>query len=207
MHRRRWLQLSGAAGALALGGGAWWSRASRFPPDTTPEGAYLRVSLGLGRGDARGIFAYLEEAAQHACFTLHDYRRRSSALIASRYPEPERSRLLAAYRAVAEAKDAIDVFMDEANRRGWIARLRRDLSGIAAVEIGGERATVVTARGTRYPFRRRPNGIWGLTLFTAELTTEAERAARDHDVVERAAADYARGERAGPQAAPSAPRP
>jgi len=207
MHRRRWLKLSGAAGALALGGASSWYRASRFPSDTTPEGAYLRISLALGRGDARGIFAYLEEAAQHACFSLHDYRRRSSALVASRYPEPERSRLLASYRAVAEARDAIDVFLDEASRRGWIARLRRDLSGIATVEIGGERATVVTARGTRYPFRRRPNGIWGLTLFTAELTTEAERAARDHDVVERAAGDYERGERADSQPAASAPLP
>ena len=49
-------------------------------------------------------------------------------------------------------------------REGWqgavdggagIARLRRDLSGIGKVEVTGERATVETARGTRYPFRRR----------------------------------------------------
>lgn len=79
-------------------------------------------------------------------------------------------------------------------------------SGEVAARCSSPRVTG-RSRGTRYPFRRRPNGIWGLTLFTAELTTEAERAARDHDVVERAAADYARGERAGPQAAPSAPRP
>jgi hypothetical protein len=32
--------------------------------------------------------------------------------------------------------------------------------------------------------------MWGTTLFTAELVAEAERAARDFDVVERAAADY-----------------
>jgi hypothetical protein len=72
-------------------------------------------------------------------------------------------------------------------------RLRRDLSGVAKVERRGERATVETARGTRYPFRVRPeNGIWGLTLFTAELATEAERAARDHRMIEKAAADYER---------------
>jgi hypothetical protein len=52
---------------------------------------------------------------------------------------------------------------------------------------------VITARGTRYPFRRRENGMWGLTLFTAELVAEAEKAARDFDVVKRAADDYARG--------------
>ena len=60
------------------------------------------------------------------------------------------------------------------------------------MEVQGERATVVTARGTRYPFRRRENGIWGLTVFTAELDAEAERATRDLEVVERAAADYDR---------------
>jgi hypothetical protein len=51
----------------------------------------------------------------------------------------------------------------------------------------------VTARGTRDGFRRRENGIWGLTLFTADLVAEAERAARDAEVVEKAAADYERG--------------
>ena len=54
--------------------------------------------------------------------------------------------------------------------------------------------TVETVRGTRYPFRRRPNGIWGLTLFTATLVAEAEKAARDAKLIDKAAADY---ERAG----------
>jgi hypothetical protein len=66
------------------------------------------------------------------------------------------------------------------------------------VETRGERATVETARGTRYPFRRRPeNGIWGLTLFTATLAAEAERAARDFALIERAADDYELAKRAG----------
>ena len=69
---------------------------------------------------------------------------------------------------------------------------QRDLSGVADVEIAGERATIVTGKGTRYAFRRRDNGIWGLTLFTAELVAEAERASRDLSVVEQAAADYDR---------------
>ena len=54
----------------------------------------------------------------------------------------------------------------------------------------GERASVVTVRGTRWPFRKRDNGIWGLTIFTAELLAEAEKATRDLAVVEAAAADY-----------------
>jgi hypothetical protein len=38
----------------------------------------------------------------------------------------------------------------------------------------------------------RDNGIWGLTIFTADLLAEAERATRDLAVVEKAAADYDR---------------
>jgi hypothetical protein len=66
------------------------------------------------------------------------------------------------------------------------------MSGVAGVAIQAERATVITARGTRYPFRRRDNGIWGLTMFTPELQAEAERASRDLQVVLRSAADYDR---------------
>ncbi|HVJ91280.1 MAG TPA: hypothetical protein VM580_15860, partial [Labilithrix sp.] len=76
--------------------------------------------------------------------------------------------------------------------RGWARRLRKDLSGIASVDLDpkAERASVVTVRGTRWPFRKRDNGIWGLTIFTAELVAEAEKATRDLAVVEAAAADY-----------------
>jgi hypothetical protein len=108
------------------------------------------------------------------------------------YPEPERSRLAQEYAAEADAPDGADVFALYAKRYGWMARLRRDLSGIKKVEVSGDRATVETAHGTRYPFRRRENGIWGLTLFTPILDAEAERAARDYSVIDKAAADYQR---------------
>jgi hypothetical protein len=179
--------------AIVLGGAyIAWQRSAGFPPDTTPEGAYLRIVVAVGEGRARDCFAYLEDRAQHAAYSIHDYRRRASDRVAAAYPEPERARLLDAYRAHATAPDGADVWLDMAKSRGWIARLRRDMSGAAKIEVSGERATIETARGTRYGFRRRENGIWGLTLFTAELVAEAERAARDAEVVERAAADYER---------------
>ncbi len=183
----------GALAAAVIGGG-WlaWREIARFPPDTTPEGAYLRIAYAIGQGDVRGCFAYLEERAQHAAWTLRDYRGRASERVAAAYPEPERGRLIALYKAHAGAADAADVWAGEAERHGWVGRLRRDLSGIVRVETNGERATVETARGTRYAFRRRDNGIWGLATFTAELVAEAERAARDWDVVQRAATDYER---------------
>jgi hypothetical protein len=187
--------LAGGVVALLVAG-AWvvgWRRASRFPPDATPEGAYLRIAVSVTEGRVRDCFAYLEEQAQHAAYSIRDYRKRASERIAAAYPEPDRSRLLEAYRAHATAPDGADVWVEMAQRRGWVGRLRRDLSGVAKVERSGERATIETARGTRYGFRRRENGIWGLTMFTADLMAEAERAARDAEVVEQAAADYQRG--------------
>ena len=88
--------------------------------------------------------------------------------------------------------DGSDAFCMYVEKRGLMQRLRKDLSGVAKVEIEGERATVITARGTRYAFRKRPNGIWGLTLFTAELVSERNRAERDLSVIRNAAADYDR---------------
>src|SRR5437868_9863917 len=103
--------------------------------------------------------------------------------------------MLATYRSEADAPDGADVWLALAENRGWIARLRKDLSGIQRVEVSGERAIIETARGTRYPFRRRDNGIWGLTIFTAELLAEADKATRDLAVVDAAAADYARAKK------------
>lgn len=193
MRRRTWLLVGGAAAAGIAGGGLWWLR--RFPPDTRPEGAYLRIAMAIGKGRPQDTFAYLEEDAQHAAFTIADYAGRSRELIAQAYP-PERQELaLAPYAELLGPTDGPSMWVHLAERRGWTRRLRRDLSGIAEVEIAGERATITTARGTRYPFRRRPNGMWGLTLFTAELVAEAERLARDHSVIQQAAADF---EREGP---------
>jgi hypothetical protein len=190
--RRGWI-LGGVAAALGLAGYAGWRRLTRFPPDTTPEGAYLRIVVAVSEGRVRDAFPYLDEPARHAAYSIRDYRKRASDLVAAQYPEPERTRLLDAYRTFAEAPDGADVWNEMAHKRGWITRLRRDLSGIARTETSGERVTLETARGTRYTFRRRDNGIWGLSLFTADLVAESERAARDAEVVEQAAADYARG--------------
>jgi hypothetical protein len=164
----------------------------RFPKDTTPEGAYARIVLAVTRGEPRECFAYLETQAQWAAYTIRDYRSRAASRIAKSYPEPERTSMLATYRREAEAPDGADVWTALSESRGWIARMRKDLSGLKRVDISGERATVETAHGTRYPFRRRENGIWGLTMFTAELVAEAEKAARDYELVNRAAEDYER---------------
>jgi hypothetical protein len=189
--------LASVAVAVVLGGAGWfaWSWLT-YPSDRTPEGAYLRVMSAVNRGKPEAFFAYLETAAQHACYTIRTYRKQARDRVAAAYPEPERERLLRAYAAEADAPDGADVFALHARQRGWLDRLRRDLSGIATVEIHGDRATVQTTRGTRYPFRRRENGIWGLTLFSATLVAEAEKAARDAAMIDKAAADYERVKKA-----------
>jgi hypothetical protein len=167
------------------------SRAT-FPKETVPEGAYARITVAITSGHPRDCFPYLETQAQWAAYTIRDYRSKAAARIARDYPDPDKSAMLATYRGEAEAADGADVWLALAESRGWIKRLRKDLSGVQRVEMSGERATIETARGTRYAFRRRDNGIWGLTTFTAELVAEAEKAARDFEMVQRAADDYER---------------
>jgi hypothetical protein len=161
-----------------------------FPPDTTPEGAYLRIVLAVSERRVRDAFPYLETEAQWSAYTIRDTRRKACDRVRASYPPAQQEALLDEWRAESDAADGADIVALLGERRRWIARLERDLSGVASVDVQGERATVVTGRGTRYAFRRRENGIWGLTLFTAELEAEAERASRDLDVVEQAAHDY-----------------
>src|SRR5271154_4134764 len=102
--------VGGGVAALALAG-AWvaWQRAARFPPDTSPEGAYLRIAVNVTEGKVRDCFAYLEDQAQHAAYSIRDYRKRASERIAATSPEPDRSRLLEASQADAAAPDGADV--------------------------------------------------------------------------------------------------
>src|SRR5208282_3005672 len=105
---RRALVGGAVAGAAILAVWAAWQRAARFPSETTPEGAYLRIAVAVTEGRVRDCFAYLEDQAQHAAYSIRDYRKSASERIAAAYPEPERGRLLEAYRAHASAPDGAD---------------------------------------------------------------------------------------------------
>jgi hypothetical protein len=190
---RRWPLLVLAATVFALvAAGARAVKQRPFPPDTTPEGAYARIALCVAERRPRDAFPYLETDAQWAAYTVRDVRRRACARVRASYPADRSAPLLEAWSAEADAPDGADEFALLATRGGWVQRLEKDLSGAAHVDVQGDRATVVTARGTRYSLRKRDRGIWGLTMFTAELQAEAEKAARDLEVVEQAAADYDR---------------
>ena len=176
---------------LVAGGWLGWARWS-FPADTVPEGAYLRIVKAVNRGQPEEVFPYTEEEAQHACYTILDYRKRSISRAQGSFPPDRLRELERQYGEVARSTDGREVFALYAREQGWLDQLRSDLSGIERAEVAGPRATVVTARGTRYAFRRRPNGIWGLTAFTPTLKDEAEKSARDWALIEKAAEDYER---------------
>src|SRR6187549_1956319 len=116
------LVLAGLASALLLA--LVWAHVS-FPSDRTPEGAYLRVAIAVNRGRAEDFFAYTETRAQHAAYTIRDYRKKARERVLAAYPEPERTRLANEYAAEASAPDGADVFALYAKRNGWLARLRR----------------------------------------------------------------------------------
>jgi len=167
----------------------------RFPSPQTPEGAYLRIVIALNKGKERDVFSYLEAEAQAAICTIHEYRAKSLVIIRASFQEPERSEWVETYREEGDADGPAGLWTHLATRLGWTTRLRTDLSGIAEIERVGPRATVVTSRGTRYPFREAASGLWGLSLFTAELMARKERAPHDFVLVEKAAADYERARR------------
>ena len=75
-----------------------WARVS-FPSDRTPQGAYLRVVIAVNRGRAQDFFAYTETRAQHACYTIRDYRKKTRDRVLASFPEPELSKLAAMSRA------------------------------------------------------------------------------------------------------------
>jgi hypothetical protein len=205
--RRRILQaiaLGAAFFAVACPG----PKGDGFPSEKTPEGAYVRIALAIAEGRLVDVFPYIEDEAQWASYTIRKERAAALARAEHSYPAEAFSALVAAYGPDARAADGADVFVRIGKARGWFGRMRRDLSGVARAEVDGDRATIVTARGTRYPMRRRTVGLWGLTSFTAELLADAERATRDRARVEEAARDYdlAAGH-VSPDATDAAPAP
>ncbi len=149
MKLPRWKSVALVAAFVVVAGGLFTLFRHPFPSDRTPAGAYMRVAKAVSRDDPAGFFAYLETEAQWACFTIRDVRARASKRISESYPEPQRGVMLAQYKNMAEAVDGAEVFAMLYRERGWSKRLRKDLSGVASVEIEGERASVVTAQGTR----------------------------------------------------------
>ena len=98
--RRRWLVILLILAPIV---GYWLHLRRSFPSDQTPLGAYLRIVIAVNQGNPASFFAYTETQAQHACYTIHDYRKKSVEQIRASYPEPEKGHALAMYQAFADA--------------------------------------------------------------------------------------------------------
>ncbi|APS00751.1 hypothetical protein [Pajaroellobacter abortibovis] len=163
---------------------------SLFLSDTNPRGAYLQIAKDITEDHPEKVFNYLETEAQWACYTIRDARKRAYERIEATYPELEKKAMLSTYRSIASAADGAEVFALLARKRQWFVRLRKRLGQIARVEIKGDWATVKTAQRESYGFRKKENRRWGLTLFTQDLSAEANRAFQDLSVIEKSAEDY-----------------
>ena len=162
----------------------------RHSPRPTSLGSYARIAVALYDQRYLDVFPYLEDEAQWAAHTIQKERQKALERAKSSFPRSELAALEADIGTDARSADGAKVFVRFGKSKGWFTRLRKDLSGVARVERDGDRATVVTARGTRYPMHRRAGGIWGLTAFTADLADASEKATRDRIRIEGAAADY-----------------
>lgn len=164
----------------------------RYPADTTPEGAYLRFAKHLELGQPEAAFSYLEVDARDAVYVMARARTDALAKVRASFPPAEASSFGESYGSLATGDDGPKAFARYAEPRGWVRRLAKDLSPIDHIETDADRATVVTKKGTRYPFRKGRDGRYGFTPFTAELVAQAQQAVRDRELVERSAADYDR---------------
>jgi hypothetical protein len=107
MQRR--YRIAMAFGVVSLGYAAFIVHARlSFPAERTPEGAYARIAVAITDGRPRDCFAYLETEAQWASYSVRDFRQKARALVGKSYPEPERTTLMAAYEAEANAADGAD---------------------------------------------------------------------------------------------------
>lgn len=165
---------------------------TRPPAATTPEGAYVLLTRTLSDGRDRDAYDLLDDPTRSACEDIVATAGRVARLVLAHFPEAQRESTLARYAPLAHGGDAAELWLDEAERNGWLQRLRSDLSGVAAVEREADRAVVVTVGGTRYPFSRRADGNFGLSAFGTELLRLRDRLAGDAALVEEAAQDYER---------------
>ena len=173
---------------VAYGGSSWsparCSRASaaEFPPDTQPDGATCASRTTISRARrARSLLP--EDAAQHATFTIRDFRAKAAAR-RDALPEPERSKLMASYHEIASAPDGPSV-SDPGARARLDRAAAQDLSESLRSDRGRARDGRHRARDPLLLSPARQRHL-GLTMFTAELLVEADAPARDFDVVLRA---------------------
>ncbi len=177
--RQRLFWIGGAAVVAALLAAAWmsWVHAS-YPSDREPRGAYVRIVESVTRNRPEDFFAYLEDAAQHACFTIRDYRKAALGRVRASFPGERAARVRAALRSdrgCSRRSRGIGLLCAKA-KAGSQARSR--LARAAAVEIQGERAARRHGAGHSLQLPTPCGWDLGAHGLSPKLTSEARRAQR-----------------------------
>ena len=142
----------------------------------------------------------MEQGSRWAWMTVQKSHREAYDIILSNYPEgQERERELRRFQKGAMTGSARELFIEELGKNA-LAKFPRPMPTPARFDApasgagGGatDERIAVLADGTQLPFRKGPDGGWGLSLFSAESEVRQNRALHDVDMVRASAADYER---------------
>ena len=179
----------------------------------SPEEAFGRLQQAVAAQDAAALFDALDQRSRWAFMTIQKSHREAYDIILSNYPEgPERERELRRFQRGAILGSARELFVEEMGRRvlaGFanpvpaasrfeVAAMPVAAGSAAGVDGHGGAGTddtqvmAVLPDGKRLPFRRGPDGGWGLAIVADEAAERQNHALHDVDLVRVNAADYER---------------
>lgn len=146
----------------------------------TVRGALAAAARALETGDARAFFPIIDQRTRSAMASIVKSRQRAAALIASDYPEPERSAALAALGDAASAQDAADLFTRRCPA-SCLAQFEAALGAPLEDEppAGTDEIEVHTLRGGRLVLHRGQDRWWGIVWNLQPMHDERTRAARE----------------------------
>jgi hypothetical protein len=185
----------------------------------SPEEAFGRFQRAVAAQDPAALFDALDQRSRWAFMTIQKSHREAYDIILSNYPEgPERERELRRFQRGAMLGSARELFAEEMGRR-VLAGFANPVPAASRFEVvpappagaataaggngqgggGGDavgadetQVMAVLPDGTRVPFRRGPDGGWGLATVADEAAERQNRALHDVDLVRVNAADYER---------------
>jgi hypothetical protein len=180
----------------------------------SPEEAFGRLQQAVAAQDPAALFDALDQRSRWAFMTVQKSHREAYDIILSNYPEgPERERELRRFQRGAILGSARELFAEEIGQRvlaGFsnplpaatrfevvsvpVARSAGGGDGQGSAEAGDDetQTMAVLPDGKRIPFRRGPDGGWGLATVADEAAERQNHALHDVDLVRVNAADYER---------------
>jgi hypothetical protein len=144
----------------------------------TIRGTLALCAESLESNDAFQFFNNLDERSRYAMGATVEARREARELIAKDYPEPERTKALAALGPASQVQTAAALFAlrcDAACLRGFADQIGAPASEIRA----GDEVVVKTTRGGTLHMHAGHDGQYGIVWNTQALSEERSRASRE----------------------------